>query len=62
MTIYLEMPNISLFKRERIIQLRAEGESRKNIAEELSVSRCGVQKVLKKHNSGVGIQNITKTL
>lgn len=54
------MPTISTYKRQRIIDLRNEGISLRNIANQLDVSRGGVESVLKRWTDGHGVTNRTK--
>ena len=51
------MPTVSAFKRERVVQLQSQGVSQRKIAIELEISRCAVQKIIKKFRMGLGFQN-----
>ena len=55
------MPTISHFKRQLSMNLHAEGVSQRQIAIQLEISRCAVQKIIKKHRMGLGIHNTTKS-
>lgn len=54
------MPTISDYKRQRVIELKAEGLSQRRISTVLSLSRCGVQKIIKKHQIGISLKNRPK--
>lgn len=54
------MPVISLEKREHIVHLIKAGWTQRGIANHLKISRCAIQNILKKYNSGLGLTNRNK--
>lgn len=55
------MPPIPLSKRATVIELHKQGNSQRMISSSLRISRKAVQNILKKHQKGLPIKNMSKT-
>jgi transposase len=51
------MAIIQLHKRRQVIHLHREGISGRQIAQQLQISHTAVQKIVKKHKTGFGVEN-----
>jgi len=54
------MPVISMYARQRVVDLHQQGHSQRKIATELKISRGGVRSIIKKHKSSKTIYNRSK--
>ena len=54
------MPTIDINTREEIIKLHRNGQSQVSIASQCGVSRCAIQKIIKKENVHGTVRNLSK--